>query len=172
MFYKNVIFVVAQFWFGFRNAFSGQTLYEPFLYQGYNLVFTAFPIIWFAVYDLQHPKAKFLKDPSLYEIGLKNECFSTTSFFQNILNAIVNGCMIWFFCFYCEDSTVVNSEGKQGSEFWFDGTMVYAAVVLVVNIRILQKTNTHSFMSILIFVLSVGSFWLIFWFESLFSIFP
>lgn len=32
MFYKNVIFVLAQFWFGFRNAFSGQTLYEPVIY--------------------------------------------------------------------------------------------------------------------------------------------
>lgn len=52
MFYKNVMFVLAQFWFGFENAFSGQTLYEPFIYQGFNLVFTVVPIMWFAVYDV------------------------------------------------------------------------------------------------------------------------
>jgi phospholipid-transporting ATPase len=56
MFYKNVIFVTAQFWFGFRNAFSGQTLYESFIYQGYNLAFTAFPIMWFSIFDMQHTK--------------------------------------------------------------------------------------------------------------------
>ena len=32
MFFKNVMFVTAQFWFGIRNAFSGQTLYEPYIY--------------------------------------------------------------------------------------------------------------------------------------------
>lgn len=39
------------------------------------------------------------------------------------------------FCFKCEDGTVVNNQGKNGS-FWVDGTMVYAAVVLVVNLKI------------------------------------
>jgi len=32
MFYKNILFVMPQFWFGFTSAFSGQTLYEPILY--------------------------------------------------------------------------------------------------------------------------------------------
>lgn len=32
MFYKNVLFVLPQFWFGFVSAFSGQTLYESWLY--------------------------------------------------------------------------------------------------------------------------------------------
>ena len=32
MFYKNVLYVTTQFWFGFNSAFSGQPLYEPFIY--------------------------------------------------------------------------------------------------------------------------------------------
>ena len=32
MFYKNMLFVFPQFWYGFVSAFSGQTLYESWLY--------------------------------------------------------------------------------------------------------------------------------------------
>lgn len=56
MFYKNVMFVFAQFWFGFANVFSGQTLYESTIYQLYNMAFTAFPIMWWAIYDMQYTK--------------------------------------------------------------------------------------------------------------------
>ena len=32
MFYKNQLFVLPQYWFGFCSAFSGQTLYEAIIY--------------------------------------------------------------------------------------------------------------------------------------------
>jgi phospholipid-transporting ATPase len=136
MFYKNVLFTVTQFWFGFVNAFSGQTLYEPFLYQGYNLVFTAFPIIWFAVYDMQYPKEELITNPKLYSIGLNNECFSTTAFFMMIFSGIFNGLALDFFCFICQDGYIVSDRAKN-QDFWIDGTMAYAATVIVVNIAIL-----------------------------------
>ena len=31
-FYKSMVYVIAQFWFGFASVFSGQALYEPFIY--------------------------------------------------------------------------------------------------------------------------------------------
>ena len=56
MFYKNILYVLPQYWYGFVSAFSGQTLYESVLYQGYNIVFTAFPIMWFAIFDQEFEK--------------------------------------------------------------------------------------------------------------------
>lgn len=50
-FYKNVLFVMPQFWFGFFSAFSGQVFYEKWIFQIYNIVFTAFPIMMFALFD-------------------------------------------------------------------------------------------------------------------------
>ena len=31
-FYKNFLYVIVQYWFGFYSVFSGQTLYEPWIY--------------------------------------------------------------------------------------------------------------------------------------------
>jgi len=55
-FFKNTLYVTTQYFFGFGSAFSGQVLYDPFLYQLYNVTCTAFPPLWFAVMDYEHPK--------------------------------------------------------------------------------------------------------------------
>jgi phospholipid-transporting ATPase len=99
MFYKDTLFTFPPFWLGFKSAFSGQETYEPFLYQGYNLVFTAFPIFWWAIYDLEFSKKYILTTPSTYEIGLKNECFGTRLFFSAVLDGIVNAFFIFLICF-------------------------------------------------------------------------
>lgn len=51
IFYKNIIYVMPLFFFGFVSTFSGQTLYDKWLYQCYNITFTAFPIMFYALLD-------------------------------------------------------------------------------------------------------------------------
>ena len=46
------------------------------------------------------------------------------------------------------------------------GTLVYALVVIVVNVKILYSTYTHTFLSVIINLLSIGSFFVIFYMEN------
>ncbi len=55
-FYKNVLFVLPQLWFGFYTAFSGQVFYEKWIYQAYNITVTALPILIFAINDWSYSK--------------------------------------------------------------------------------------------------------------------
>ena len=64
--------VMPQYFYGFASAFSGQPLYEAWMYQCYNIMFTAVPIIWFGVFDFQCTKRDFMSNPDLYAIGLEN----------------------------------------------------------------------------------------------------
>jgi hypothetical protein len=48
--------VLTQFYFGFQSAFSGQPLYEQFIYQLYNITMTSLPIMWYALYDFEFEK--------------------------------------------------------------------------------------------------------------------
>jgi hypothetical protein len=127
--------------------------------------------MWWAIYDMQCTKEDFVTKPELYEIGLKNQCFSTIRFFENITQAIVNGFFVFLFCFFCEDGIVVNSKAENGW-FWVDGTMVYGAVVMIVNIKMAHKTNTHTWPSTAIIVGSVLLFWAWLGLESSSSAFP
>ena len=99
MFYKNILFVMPQFWYGFTSAFSGQTLYEPIIYQFYNVAFTAFPIIIFAMFDQEFTKSTFLTDPRKYCIGLTNDYFSYSLVTRTILKGMFNGMLTTLFVY-------------------------------------------------------------------------
>lgn len=68
-FYKNILLVMAQFWYGCLNKFSGQNLYENYSYQLYNIVFTSLPICIYALYDEEVPFTKI--DENLHEDQLR-----------------------------------------------------------------------------------------------------
>lgn len=68
-----MLYIVPQFYFGFASAFSGQPLYEKVIYQLYNITFTSFPIMWFAVFDYEFEKdRKVLKDDKSFQDGDEN----------------------------------------------------------------------------------------------------
>jgi magnesium-transporting ATPase (P-type) len=46
----------------------------------FNLFFTAIPIIWFACFDWEHDKEKFLTNPKFYKIGLLDVFFDYGAF--------------------------------------------------------------------------------------------
>lgn len=50
-FYKNILLCLPQFWYGFTNWFSGQTLYEKINFQFFNILYTSLPIILYALFD-------------------------------------------------------------------------------------------------------------------------
>lgn len=56
IFYKNVLYIVVQYFFGYYSLFSGQPMYEPFIYQLYNITFTGLPIMLYAIFDFEFPK--------------------------------------------------------------------------------------------------------------------
>ena len=44
------------YWYGFYSCFSGTMIYNDLLYIAYSFFFTGAPIIWYCVFDRQHPK--------------------------------------------------------------------------------------------------------------------
>ena len=87
MFYKDVLFVMCIFWFGIVNGFSGLTIYEQWMYQLYNVVFTCFPIMWFAVFDFEYPKQELLKYPKYY-IFVSNPTLTYFKFLKWMIYAL------------------------------------------------------------------------------------
>jgi phospholipid-transporting ATPase len=165
MFYKNILFVMPQFWYGFTSAFSGQTLYEPILYQFYNVAFTAFPIIIFAILDQEHPKESFLSDPRHYICGLTNEYFSSTIVARVVAKGMFNGLLMVLFVFQGLNGEQIGHTGYNG-DLWVSGTLIYAIVVVNANLFVMQRTSTHTWQSSTFLLLSVASFYICFYVES------
>ena len=69
MFYKNILIASPIFFYGLFSKFSGILIYHVLMYNAYNVVFTAMPIIWFATNDFEHTKDRLMNDPILYKYG-------------------------------------------------------------------------------------------------------
>ena len=124
------------FWFGFTNNFSGQTIFDPWLYQFYGILFTAAAIIAFAVCDFEYPKEELLKNPQYYCIGLNNLLFTNYKFGKWIFYGIWQSFVLWTLSFIPFES--------QGGSLWMEGNFVYLGVVIIVNLKILTDTNNHN----------------------------
>eukprot|EP00347_Sterkiella_histriomuscorum_P021501 403333759 len=179
MFYKNVIFVFPIFWYGFISVFSGLFFYESVLYQLYNVQYTALPIMFYALFDFQYTKQEFLTNSRHYKLGFKgknqsllliflvDECFNKWVFWRWIFYGIWQGALVLFIGFYSMED-VDGSNGKTGS-YLTDGQFVYMSVVTLVNLKILNSSNTQSFWSFFFSIASILVFMIEFYILNLFS---
>ena len=81
-FWKNCLICVPQFWWGLSNYFSGQTIYEKFHFQLFNVFYTFFPILFYAIFDKEHPEGAFLSEHNLYSQGPKKELMNNKVFYR------------------------------------------------------------------------------------------
>jgi hypothetical protein len=55
---------------------------------------------------------------------------------------------------------------------WVTGTLVYGLVVIIVNVKVLFSTYTHTFLSTLVNLGSIASFFFMFYFENTLTFIP
>jgi len=93
--------------------FSGQPLYEPFIYQLYNITMTSLPIMFYALFDFEYEKdfdpkrskrspgqKYFMRDPELYRIGIECKCFGMAKFLLWDFYGLFHAFMIYICCFH------------------------------------------------------------------------
>ena len=149
MFWKNVVFVVAQFFFQTNNGFSGQKWYVEFAAQAYNIVFTGLPPLAMGVYDRDVDAKWALKFPKLYDHGRLSRALNLRVFLAWMADALFNAVVVAGFTMgghtVPEHVVASGAEGNAGTPFVFDmGTMAYSIVLAAVTIRIVAETHKHS----------------------------
>ena len=130
-------------------------------------MFTAFPIIWFAVFDEEFPKQTLLTQPQHFWIGLKNEYYTFKLLTLTVIKGILVGLMITLLVFCSLNGFEIQSTGYNGS-FWLSSAVLYGIVVIDANIFILQQSSTHTWPSLALIFASIVSYFFLFWLENLF----
>lgn len=158
-FYKNMLVVFPLFCYGAFSAYSGQLMFNMWLYQLYNLLFSSIPIGIYAIFDREKEYSLLEKDPKSFQIGLKNQLFSTAQFWKWLLEAAVQAasiCLLYVFviCYYTGDP----SHGKMDS-LWVASNCIYGTVVLTANLKVLLFSYKHFILSVSLITLSAGSYY-------------
>jgi len=115
-FYKNVLFVMPQFWFGLVSYYSGQTLYGSWIYQLYNIVFTCLPIIWFGIYDKEVSYDNLMIDTQYYVQGMIGKLFHSIRFWKWVSYGMIQAVCVYLFSFVA-NSSATNMDGKHQDIF-------------------------------------------------------
>jgi phospholipid-transporting ATPase len=146
-FFKNIMICFPQWWWGISNLWSGQTLYEKFHYQLFNVVYTFFPIIIYAVLDQELPEKVLLSNPRLYAAGPKKALFNNQRFFTWFLVGAFEALLITGICLYTIDADWTMKNGDTFG-FWVFGMTVFVSVAYYSNLKIVTFSNTFSIFSV------------------------
>ncbi|PRP86622.1 hypothetical protein PROFUN_05101 [Planoprotostelium fungivorum] len=138
-FYKNAVLSVCLLLFVCHNLFSAQNLFDSNSLAGFNVLFAAGPIIFFAILDQDVKPDKVFAYPRLYEIGQRNEQFSLKLLWGWFAYGIFHALIIYYGMTYWFGYSVV-AEGGQTYDIWTLSIAGFSAVVLVVNLKVAVET--------------------------------
>ncbi|KAF4733126.1 hypothetical protein FOZ62_012187 [Perkinsus olseni] len=161
--FKNIAFSLPAFLLGFVSQFSGTSLYDPILKQGYNVIFTLLPILLYGIFDRQLPTNITSSCPYLYlwpGISLKRLCrmectsrklirlkFSPFNLFGNkhlllwLLAAVwVSICstapsMIYLY------NTSIDSNGNSSPSLAGVGSLIFLHIIILCNFVVYMLSN-------------------------------
>ena len=140
IFYKNILEASPIFYFGIWSVFSGTMIYHILLYNMFNPVFTAFPIIWYATMDFEHSKETLLNSPHLYKYGMRNLHFNYKIFLRELFYAFWQALAICIFSFYTISAGSQSRHGMFGG-YAESGDFIFGVVVFVANIKVLTASH-------------------------------
>ena len=95
-FYKNIVAILPQFWFAFYTGFSGTSVYDQVIYQGFNIFYAALPIVIYAVLDFEYSEKTLIDTPSLYVQGPKDKLFNNGRFWRWFIMGIFESFIVLF----------------------------------------------------------------------------
>ena len=163
MFYKNIVICLPSYFINILAAlFSGQRIFEEYMYQLFNVVFTALPILIFGVFEQDLNWKDCLAFPQLYKIGPNRVHANVKTFILWIASAVWHGVCVFFVPYVAMGMNVsVNSDGIP-PDLFLVGAIVYLSLIVVVNLKLVMEAYYLNGMFLLSVVLSIG-----FWFAAL-----
>mmetsp|Transcript_15420 Transcript_15420/g.30739 ORF Transcript_15420/g.30739 Transcript_15420/m.30739 type:complete len:1231 (+) Transcript_15420:239-3931(+) len=145
MFYKNVCYVVPQFLFGLYCMMSGQPIYHDFIYQMYNTMYTATPIVIYGILDRDVTKEVALANPWLYFDGQANQFMSRKIFMKWVGEGIAHASTCFWVPVFCYKYGIFDAQGLNLDLFTGIGTFTNMLAVVVASGRLYCETGYFNY---------------------------
>ena len=146
-FYKNFVFTIVHFFYGFINNFSGQTIIDDWFISLYNLLFTSIPLAGRCILDVSiKPDDGKIVDvliPFLYKEQRDNPIFTIKNFLLNLLK----GAMHSLINYYITTFTIYKTLNENGNEsnFWTISVVLYTNILLIVTLDLIIEMKFHNY---------------------------
>lgn len=175
-FYKNMVFTIVQFAYCFYNG-SGQSFWSSWPITLFNLLFTFFPVVMRAVFEVDleiTSDKKTFKEisqgkhqnqllysyyPKMYFIGQKNTLFTKLTFFHWFTLGISQGVICFIVTLYSL-GTPYDTSGFSSyqSSFSFVEISAYTSVIIIVTMKIAINIKQWNLILVIGFIISLGGY--------------
>ena len=163
-FYKNFVFTIIHFFYGFINDFSGQTIIEDWFISLFNLIFTSIPLAARGILDISlKPEDGIIVQiliPYLYKEQRENPHFNITNFLLNLLKGIFHSLINYFVGIYTIND-LIDKEGHD-SNLWVISNVLFTNVLLIVSLDMIIFTQYHTWLNWIIIVCLTFGLYIIF----------
>ncbi|CAI2167189.1 19988_t:CDS:2 [Funneliformis geosporum] len=158
-FYKNIVWTIAMFWYQIWAGFSAQYLYDYTYIMLYNLVFTAFPVMFLGAFDQDVDAKISLKYPQLYKRGILQEDFTKSKFWLYVVDAIYQSAVCFFVPFGLFQYGASHATGLTNNGLDDLGTLVAGAVVVTTNLYVGINIMNWTWLAFVVICISILSFY-------------
>ena len=150
-FYKNFVFTVVQFIFGFYCNFTGQTIIDDWFITTFNMVFTSLPLGTRALmdHDLKPDDGEIVSKmlPFMYAENRDNPIFTIKNFLLNLTKGILHCSINFFFVIYSFRFHPFDEKGNIG-ELWVISVSLFTNILLIVTINLIIFTKFHTWFNV------------------------
>eukprot|EP01090_Pellita_catalonica_P000993 TRINITY_DN10721_c0_g1_i1.p1 TRINITY_DN10721_c0_g1~~TRINITY_DN10721_c0_g1_i1.p1 ORF type:complete len:240 (+),score=27.89 TRINITY_DN10721_c0_g1_i1:440-1159(+) len=154
-----MLIALINLWWAFATGFSGQTLYDGWAGIGFNLIFTALPVVIAATIDADVAPGAVVRYPVLYQEGQRNQAFSRGFFFRWMFSATFSSFVSFFLPVLLYGVPSLPDGTTNG--VWDVNTAVYTSAIVVCNLKLFVETHSWTGLYVLVTALSISS-WFIF----------
>ena len=156
-FYKNILFVTPMIYSGIISLFSGTTIYDPWIYQFYNIFYSFLPCFWFGIYNYEFEKEELVNNPKYYIQGIYKKLFHIKRFLKSIILGFIEAGIIFIISNFWFNKG--NNDGTT-NDFYAIASVTYAAVVFISNLKAILDTSIHEIISISCVILGIIAYFL------------
>ena len=146
-FYKNFVFTIVHFFYGFMTDFSGQTIIDDWFITLYNLLFTSLPLAGRCILDVSvkpdDGKIVNILIPFLYKEQRENPIFTIKHFILNILKGVLHSLINYFFTLF-SIQYILNEYGYE-SNIWTISVCLFSNILLIVTIDLIIEMKFQNY---------------------------
>jgi len=152
-FYKNALFPMPLFLYGFSNAWSSQTLYDSIILNLFNMLLTQIPVLLIGWTEKDYGSEHLMQHPEKYPIFRDNETFSLSRFILAMSVGILQGTVIYLIAYFMFVD-VMTPDGLV-SGLWVFGHYICSATIVVVNLVFWITTSNRTIAMVASFMIGI-----------------
>ncbi|DBB09563.1 hypothetical protein WJX82_007159 [Trebouxia sp. C0006] len=153
-FYKNFAYCLPNILFAAVSGFSAQPLYTSSLIATFNVVWTSWPTIGFAVLEQDVKASTVMRHPQLYRetMNIRRHDFVAT-----LTRWLLEGLWHGIVCFFVPLLALGQSRRNGTVDGIFSyGVATYTALIIITNLKVAIRTHYFTWINVTMISLSIG----------------